>query len=163
MASSLHDFSLPALIEGQVNFADFKGRKVLLVNVASKCGLTPQYEQLEALYREHAQDKFVIVGCPANNFGSQEPGTAAEIAEFCSATYGVSFPMTAKISVKGADQHPLYAFATQSQLNGKLDSEVTWNFQKYLFDEAGQLVQTFSPQTQPLDPSLLEALGVVLA
>lgn len=161
MSTSIHQFRLPALVgEASVDFAQFKGKKILLVNVASKCGLTPQYQQLEEMYEAYG-DKIVVVGCPANNFGAQEPGTAEEIQTFCSSTYGVSFPMTTKISVKGEDMHPLYQFVTQKALNGVEDSEVTWNFQKYVFDEEGHLLQVFSPRTEPAEDAVLAALGLV--
>jgi glutathione peroxidase len=120
--------------------ADLKGKKVMIVNVASKCGFTPQYEPLQQLYEKYRDLNFVIIGFPANNFMSQEPGTEAEIKEFCSSKYNVTFPMMSKISVKGEDMHPLYQWLTQKSLNGIQDTEVKWNFQKYLVDENGKLV-----------------------
>ena len=132
----------------------------MLVNVASECGLTPQYRQLQDLTAEYG-DKIVIVGCPANNFGAQEPGTDAQIADFCSLNYGVSFPMTSKISVKGDDMHELYRFVTQKSENGVEDSEVKWNFQKYIFDENGMLVKVIGPTVQPADDEVLNALGLM--
>jgi glutathione peroxidase len=131
------------------DFATLKGKKVMIVNTASKCGLTPQYEKLEALYQKYGGDSFVIIGFPANNFLSQEPGTAAEIREFCTKNYGVTFPMMAKISVKGADMHPLYQWLTQKARNGVEDSEVKWNFQKYLIGKTGQLEKVVYPTTKP--------------
>lgn len=161
MAKSIHTFSLPSLQGASLDFSAYAGKKILLVNVASQCGLTPQYSQLEEL-AQAGGEQLVIVGVPANNFGAQEPGTNAEIAQFCSSTYGVSFPMTTKISVKGNDQHPLYQFVTQKAENGLQDSTVEWNFQKYLFDEQGHLVQVFKPTVEPLDASILQATGVAV-
>lgn len=161
MTKSIHSFKLNSLQGPLLNFSDYKGKKILLVNVASQCGLTPQYSQLEELAQVGAK-KLVVVGCPANNFGGQEPGTNAEIEQFCSHTYGVSFPMTTKISVTGTDQHPLYQFATQKEQNGLQDSTVQWNFQKYLFDEKGQLLAVFEPTVEPLDERILNATGVFL-
>jgi glutathione peroxidase len=127
----------------------------MIVNTASKCGLTPQYEQLEALYTKYKNKNFVIVGFPANDFMSQEPGSDKEIAQFCQLNYGVSFPMMSKISVKGKEMHPVYQFLTQKAKNGKEDSKVEWNFQKYLIDENGQLSKVISPRILPNDPSII--------
>lgn len=157
---TIHDFQLSSLKGAVINFADFKGKKIMIVNVASECGLTPQYRQLQDLNAEYA-DKIVIVGCPANNFGAQEPGTDAQIAEFCSLNYGVNFPMTSKISVKGDDMHELYRFVTQKSENGVEDSEVKWNFQKYIFDENGILTNVIAPTVQPGDDEVLRALGLL--
>lgn len=137
-------------------FSSLKGKKVMVVNTASKCGLTPQYEQLEALYQAYKDSNFVIIGFPANNFMSQEPGTNEDIAAFCTKNYGVSFQMMSKISVKGKDMDPVYEYLTQKKLNGKEDSNVKWNFQKYLFDETGQLVRVVEPSTLPNDPAIIE-------
>lgn len=128
----------------------------MVVNTASKCGLTPQYEQLEALYDQYKDSNFVIVGFPANNFMSQEPGTNEEIAEFCQKNYGVSFPMMSKISVKGDDMHEVYKFLTQKSKNGLEDSKVEWNFQKYLLNEEGKLEKVISPRTLPNDPEVIK-------
>ena len=130
----------------------------MIVNTASKCGLTPQYEKLEALYQQYKDQNFVIVGFPANNFMWQEPGSNDDIKAFCEKNYGVSFPMMSKISVKGKNQHPLYAFLTKQQQNGVQDSSVKWNFQKYLIDENGFLVDVVAPRTQPNDPAILRWL-----
>jgi len=146
---SLHDFTVKSIDGGDFDLSQLKGKKVLLVNTASKCGLTPQYEELEKLYKIYGGDKFKIIGFPANNFGKQEPGTNDEIKEFCQINYGVSFQMMSKISVKGDDMHPLYQWLTRKSENQKMDSEVSWNFQKYLIDENGQLVDVLSPK-QPL-------------
>ncbi len=128
----------------------------MVVNTASKCGLTPQYEQLEELYDQYKDSNFVIVGFPANNFMSQEPGTNEEIAEFCQKNYGVSFPMMSKISVKGDDMHEVYKFLTQKSNNGLEDSEVKWNFQKYLLNEEGKLEKVIGPRTLPNDPEVIK-------
>lgn len=158
-SQSIHKFQLKSVQGTIIDFSTFAGKKILLVNVASECGLTPQYTQLEELYSSFS-DQFVIVACPANNFGAQEPGNDDEIRTFCSTTYGITFPMTTKISVLGTDMHPLYVFATQKELNGLQDSEVSWNFQKYVFDEEGKLTHVFAPTVEPLDERLLQALGV---
>ena len=135
-------------INGEVfDFASLKGKKIMVVNTASKCGLTPQYDDLQALYKKYQEKNFIIVGFPANNFMEQEPGTNEEIAEFCKLNYGVTFPMMEKISVKGKDMHPLYQFLTQKSRNGLEDSEVAWNFQKYLIDEKGHLALVIFPNT----------------
>jgi glutathione peroxidase len=135
--------------------SSLKGKKVLVVNTASKCGLTPQYEALQALYKKYGGDKFVIVGFPANNFLNQEPGSNKEIEEFCQKNYGVTFPMMSKISVKGDDMAPIYQWLTQKSKNGVKDSEVAWNFQKYMIDENGRLVDFASPKTKPDDPKIV--------
>jgi glutathione peroxidase len=129
---------------------------VLVVNTASKCGFTPQYEGLEKLYETYGGDKFTIIGFPANNFANQEPGTDKEIATFCEKNYGVSFPMMSKISVKGDDMAPLYQWLTSKNKNGVKDSEVKWNFQKYLIDEDGQLVDVLLSKVKPDDPVIVE-------
>lgn len=135
----------------------FKGKKILLVNVASQCGNTPQYEGLEALYKKYG-NKLVIVGFPCNQFFGQEPGSEKEIKSFCEKNYGVTFPLAAKIDVKGKNQHPIYQWLTSKKLNGVEDTEVTWNFQKYLIDETGHYVAKFSPKTQPNDAALIAAI-----
>ena len=143
-------------IEGQdFDLASLKGKKVMIVNTASKCGLTPQYTKLQALYEKYNKEDFVIVGFPANNFLRQEPGTNEEIATFCESNYGVTFPMMSKISVKGKDMHPLYEFLTQEAKNGVVNSSVSWNFQKYLINPDGRLARVVSPRTQPNDPSII--------
>ncbi len=129
--------------------SDFKGKKVLVVNVASKCGNTPQYEGLERLYKKYGSEKFVVLGFPANNFMGQEPGSNEDIKEFCTSTYNVTFPMMGKISVKGKDKAPLYEWLTQKEKNGVMDAEVTWNFQKFMIDENGQLVGVVKPGVEP--------------
>ena len=152
---SIHEFTVISIDGDSLNLSEFKGKKMMVVNTASKCGLTPQYKELEALYREFKDSNFVIVGFPANNFMAQEPGSDDEIAAFCSKNYGVSFPMMSKISVKGKDMHPVYKFLTSLSENGLEDNEVKWNFQKYLIDENGFLVRVISPTTAPNDPEII--------
>jgi glutathione peroxidase len=149
-SSEFYNFKVKTL-EGQTfDFATLKGKKVMIVNTASKCGNTPQYKDLEELYKKFGGDKFVIIGFPANNFGAQEPGTAAEIRTFCTQNYGVTFPMMAKISVKGDDMNPVYQWLTSKVKNGVMDSQVQWNFQKYLIDEKGNLVEVIVPKENPM-------------
>lgn len=131
----------------------------MIVNVASRCGLTPQYEQLQELYQEYAQNGLVIIGFPANNFREQEPGTNEEIKEFCSKNYGVTFPIMAKISVSGEDMAPVYQWLTQKLQNGKIDQEVTWNFQKYLIDENGLVADVVMPRESPKSEKILNWLN----
>ena len=153
---TIYQFKVEDLSGKTFDFASLKGKKILIVNTASKCGLTPQYKELEALYKKYKDQNFVIVGFPANNFGQQEPGTNAEISTFCELNYGVTFPMMSKISVKGSDMHPLYQFLTQKAKNGLQDSNVEWNFQKYLLNEKGELEQVVAPQTLPSDASIAQ-------
>ena len=138
-SSGFYDFKVKTLEGADFDFSTLKGKKVMVVNVASKCGFTPQYKELEEMYRKY-EDELVIIGFPANNFANQEPGTASEIRQFCTDKYGVTFPLMEKISVKGNDMHPLYKWLTSKDKNGVMDSEVKWNFQKYLIDEDGKLV-----------------------
>jgi glutathione peroxidase len=146
--SGFYDFRVKTLEGGDFDFSSLRGKKVMIVNTASKCGNTPQYKDLEELYEKNRED-LVIIGFPANNFGSQEPGSAAEIRQFCTENYGVTFPMMAKISVKGDDMAPLYKWLTSKEKNGVMDSEVKWNFQKYLIDEKGKLVDVVNPREKP--------------
>ena len=155
MENSLHQFTVEDLEGESFDFSTLKGKKIMVVNTASKCGLTPQYKDLQALYEEYGSDKFVIVGFPANNFMSQEPGSNEEIAAFCERNYGVTFPMMAKIDVKGKDIHPVYAFLTQKEKNGVMDSKVSWNFQKYLVNEEGVVEKVISPRTSPKDEEII--------
>lgn len=152
---SIYQFKVEDLYGKEFDFSTLKGKKVIVVNTASKCGLTPQYEELEALYKEYQDKGLVIVGFPANNFASQEPGTNEEIAAFCEQNYGVSFLMMSKISVKGEDMAPIYQFLTQKDKNGLQDSEVEWNFQKYLINTNGELEKVVSPRTTPKDPEIV--------
>ena len=153
--TSIYQFKVEDLSGNTFDFASLKGKKILIVNTASKCGYTPQYEQLEAIYNKYKNKNLVIIGFPANNFMWQEPGTNAEIATFCKSKYGVTFPMMAKISVKGKDIHPIYQFLTQKKLNGVLDSKVEWNFQKYLINEKGQLEQVYMSGVKPNDEKII--------
>lgn len=153
---SIHQFKATTLDGKPFDFATLKGKKVIVVNTASECGLTPQYKELEAIYEQYKDKGLVIVGFPANNFGAQEPGTNAEIAAFCERNYGVTFPMMAKISVKGDDMAPIYHFLTEKTQNGVQDSEVEWNFQKFLIDENGHLVKVIPPQTLPTDAAIVD-------
>jgi len=146
---TLYDFKATSLDGAPFDLSTLKGKKVLVVNTASKCGLTPQYETLQKLYNTYKDRNFVIIGFPANNFAQQEPGTNAEIKEFCTKNYGVTFPMMSKISVKGADIDPLYKWLTSKSLNGVVDAEVQWNFQKFMIDEQGKLVGFVSPKDKP--------------
>ena len=139
---SLYNIKIKSLQGNPINFSDFKNKYILFVNVASKCGFTPQYEDLEKLYKEH-KEQIIVIGVPCNQFGKQEPGNASEIEEFCEINYGVSFLMTEKIDVKGEYQHPLYAWLTSKSLNGNKSSSVKWNFQKYLVDKNGELIDYF--------------------
>jgi len=147
--NSIYDFKVKTIDGKDFDFSSLKGKKVVVINVASKCGFTPQYENLERLYERFGGKGFEIVAFPANNFMNQEPGTNAEIREFCTQTYGVTFPMMAKISVKGDDMHPVYHWLTEKSKNGKIDSKVKWNFQKYLIDENGNLVDVVYSREKP--------------
>lgn len=153
---SIHQFKVTDLYGEEFDFSTLKGKKIMVVNTASKCGLTPQYEQLQEVYDKYKEKGFVIVGFPANNFGAQEPGSDEQIATFCKKNYGVTFPMMSKISVKGEDMHELYQFLTQKSKNGLEDSEVAWNFQKYLLDENGYLVKVIHPKVLPNDESIIK-------
>ncbi|MDR1403747.1 MAG: glutathione peroxidase [Tannerellaceae bacterium] len=152
---SFYDFTVQTIDGKEFPLSELKGKKVLVVNVASKCGLTPQYEQLQKLYETYGEDKFTIIGFPANNFGEQEPGTNEEILQFCRLNYGVAFPMMAKISVVGEDKAPLYKWLTEKSLNGKEDAEVTWNFQKFMIDEAGNWAGMAPPKTNPMAEEII--------
>ncbi len=152
---SFYDFKVKDIEGKDFDLSSLKGKKVLVVNTASKCGNTPQYKDLESLYKLYGNQKFVIIGFPANNFGAQEPGTNEDIKTFCTANYDVTFPMMSKISVKGDDMAPLYKWLTSKNLNGVKDSEVRWNFQKYLIDENGNLVDVVDPKVKPDDDKIL--------
>ena len=146
---TIYQFTVEDINGKPFALADLKGKKVMIVNTASKCGLTPQYKELEALYQQYKDRDFIIIGFPANNFLGQEPGSNEQIASFCSINYGVSFPMMSKISVKGKNMHPLYQFLTQKSKNGVEDSKVKWNFQKYLIGRNGKLEKVIDPKTLP--------------
>jgi glutathione peroxidase len=156
MKQSIHQFEVTALNGKKFNMSTLKGKKVMVVNTASKCGLTYQYEILEKMYKEYGPENFIIVGFPSNNFLWQEPGSNEEIAKFCSENYGVSFPMMEKISVRGSSIHPIYKFLTEKNKNGYKNSSVKWNFQKYLIDENGYLVKIIPPKTKPDDSSVVD-------
>ncbi|WP_396172541.1 glutathione peroxidase [Flavobacterium sp.] len=144
-------------IEGkEFDFESLRGKKVMIVNTASKCGLTPQYKELQSLYEQYKDSDFVIIGFPANDFMEQEPGSEKEIAAFCERNYGVTFPMMSKVSVKGKEMEPVYQYLTQKSQNGVKDSEVEWNFQKYLINKNGQLEKVISPRVSPTDDEILE-------
>jgi glutathione peroxidase len=152
---TIYQFKVQDLSGDEFDFATLKGKRIIIVNTASECGLTPQYEQLQAVYNQYKDQNLVIVGFPANNFGSQEPGSNAQIASFCQKNYGVTFPMMAKISVKGNDMHPVYQFLTQKTKNGLEDSSVQWNFQKYLINSNGELEKVIAPSTLPTDAEII--------
>ena len=154
-SKSVHQFKVTDIEGQEFDLSSLKGKKVMIVNTASKCGLTPQYEQLEAIYKKYKGQNFTIIGFPANDFMSQEPGSDEEIATFCTKNYGVSFPMMSKISVKGNDMAPIYQFLTSKEFNGLEDSKVKWNFQKYLINEEGHLVKVVSPTTKPDDAEII--------
>lgn len=153
---TIYQFEVEDITGKAFSLSSLQGKKVMIVNTASKCGLTPQYKELEALYQQYKDKDFVIIGFPANNFLKQEPGTNEEIATFCQVNYGVSFPMMSKISVKGKDMHPLYQFLTQKSNNGVMDSKVSWNFQKYLIGKDGHLEKVIDPKTLPNDPEVIQ-------
>ena len=152
---SFYDFTVKDIAGNDFKLSSLKGKKVLVVNTASKCGLTPQFKQLQSVFETYGGDEFTIIGFPANNFANQEPKSNEEIVEFCQLNYGVTFPMMSKISVKGDDIHPIYQWLTQKSKNGVLDSEVQWNFQKYLIDENGHLVEMVVPKVKPDDDKIL--------
>jgi len=152
---SIYQFKVKTLDGETFDFSTLKGKKVLIVNTASKCGYTPQYEQLEKIYKEYKAKGFTVIGFEANNFNGQEPGTNEEIESFCKLNYGVTFPMMEKISVKGDDISPIYQFLTQKAKNGVKDSEVKWNFQKYLIDKKGHLVEVYYSKTKPDAPEIV--------
>ena len=150
-------YSLTDISGAPLDLSQYKGKKILFVNVASKCGFTSQYDGLQELYKTY-KDKLVVIGLPCNQFGGQEPGTAKEIESFCKANYGVDFPLSSKIEVKGASQHPLYKWLTSKTQNGVMDSKVRWNFQKYLVDENGQLIDYFYSTTKPMSSKIVKLL-----
>jgi len=161
-ASSVHEYTLNSLSGTPTPLANFKGKVMLLVNVASQCGYTPQYEGLQALYVKYKDQGLVVAGFPANNFGGQEPGTNEEIGAFCRSKFGVTFPMFTKISVKGADKAPLYQFLTDKAANPKTGGEIQWNFTKFLVDRNGKVIQRFEPPVEPLSSELTSAVEAAL-
>ncbi|MBI3136690.1 MAG: glutathione peroxidase [Bacteroidetes bacterium] len=154
--TSIHDFSFKTIDGQEKSFADFSGKKIMVVNTASECGYTPQYKALQAVHEQYG-DKLVIVGFPANNFGQQEPGTNSEIASFCEKNYGVTFLMAEKVSVKGDDIHPLFKWLT-AQKNDSFDGDIKWNFEKFLLDEAGKLIARFRSGVEPDHKDILNLL-----
>ena len=161
-SKTFFDFKIDSINGDVLNLSKFSDKTILLVNVASKCGLTPQYEDLQKLYDERNADGLEILGFPANNFAGQEPGTESEIKEFCTKNYGVTFPMFSKISVKGNDTHPLYQFLTEKEKNGVMDSKVKWNFQKYLLDKDGNLVAMIPPSQSVLSSEVQSQIDELL-
>ncbi len=157
-AKSIYDFEVLDIDGNKVSLSKFKGNVLLIVNVASKCGYTPQYEGLQAIYEKYKDRGFYVLGFPANNFNNQEPGTNEEIKEFCSTRYKVTFPMFAKISVKGEDQHPLYRFLTSKETNPEFAGEITWNFNKFLIDRNGKVVARFSSKDKPESDAVIQTI-----
>ena len=154
---SIYDFKLKTIDGEDITLAKFKGKKMLLVNVASECGYTPQYKDLQSLHEKY-KDKLIVIGFPANNFGAQEPGDSKQIKQFCTSTYSVSFPMMEKISVKGDDTHPLYKWLCNKEENGICIDAPVWNFCKYLIDENGKIIKYFSSKTGPLSEDITKLL-----
>jgi glutathione peroxidase len=159
---SLYDIPINTLDGKPASLNDFAGKAVLLVNVASRCGLTPQYEGLERLHERYAERGFTVVGVPCNQFGGQEPGTSEEIQEFCSATYGVTFPLLEKIDVNGDDRHPLYAELTQTTDDEGTNGDIQWNFEKFLIGADGTVLKRFRPRTEPEAPEVVESIEAAL-
>ena len=158
-SSTLYDFKVPALDGSTIDLSKYKGKKILIVNTASKCGFTPQYSDLEKLYVKY-QDKLVIIGFPANNFHQQEPGTNAEISEFCTKNYGVTFPMAEKVDVVGDNIHPLFKYLTdEAHKIGVTDPVIGWNFTKFLIDENGKLIAVFPSKVKPMDDQVTKYLN----
>lgn len=154
---SIYDFKVAALDGSTIDFSKYKGKKILIVNTASECGNTPQYADLEKMYKKY-KNKLVIVGFPANDFGQQEPGSNQEIAAFCQKNYSVTFPMAAKITVKGKEKAAIYKWLTEKKYNNYMDSDVKWNFQKYLINEKGELVAIFQHRTNPMSDEIIAAI-----
>ena len=158
VTASIYDFKVPSIDGQQIDFSKFKGKKVLIVNTASKCGLTPQYAELQQL-QEKYKNTLVIVGFPANNFGQQEPGTNEEIKEFCQKNYGVTFPITEKISVKGDDIHPMFKYLVEEAAKLGFEDPIKWNFTKFLVDENGKLVTVFASKVKPMSDEVAKYLN----
>ncbi len=156
ISQQIYDYKVDDIDGEPFDLKKLKGKKVMIVNTASKCGLTPQYEELEKLYKTYKDQDFIIVGFPTNDFLNQDPGSNEQIKSFCLKNYGVTFPMMSKISVKGKEKHPLYEYLTSKSLNKLEDNKVKWNFQKYLIDEKGVLVRVVDPSTSPLDTSIVQ-------
>ena len=162
-APNIYNFKVRDIDGKDVKLKSYKGKVVMVVNTASKCGYTPQYEGLQALYDKYKDKGLVILGFPANNFGGQEPGTEAEIREFCTSKYKVTFPMFAKISVKGEDQHPLYAYLTSKETNPDFGGDISWNFNKFLIDRRGRIVGRFTSKDKPMADSVIAEVEKHLA
>lgn len=162
-AKSVLDFTMKNIDGRDIPLSTYKGKVVLIVNVASRCGFTPQYQGLELLYQKYKEKGLVILGFPANNFLSQEPGTDQEIKSFCTAKYGVTFDMFSKISVRGKDKHPLYRFLTEKETDPKFSGEIEWNFQKFLVGRNGELLARFAPNVEPLSANIVQAVEQALA
>jgi len=160
--TSIYDFTLKDIDHKEVNLGQYRGKVVLLVNVASRCGFTPQYEGLQKVYLKYKDRGFVILGFPANNFMSQEPGTDEEIKTFCSTKYSVTFPIFSKISVKGDDIHPLYKFLTNKETNPEFGGDIKWNFSKFLLDKNGKVIARFEPAVKPESDTVTQAIEKVL-
>lgn len=158
--NSIHTFKVEGIRGEEIDFSHYKGKKIIVVNVASECGFTPQYQQLQELYKEF-NDKLVVVGFPCNDFGGQEPGTNETIEAFCQSRFGVAFPMAAKVNITKEPSHPLYEWFGQQSLNGVMDTEVKWNFHKYLLDEEGRLIDSLPSAVSPLDDEVLQWLGAL--
>lgn len=158
LTMTIYDFKVPSLDGGSIDFSAYKGKKILVVNTASKCGFTPQYAELQELYKKYG-DKMVIVGFPANNFASQEPGTNKDIKEFCQKNYGVTFPMAEKVSVKGEDIHPLFKYLTEEAGKLGVKDPIKWNFTKFLIDEKGKLVAVFDSKIRPMSADITKYLN----
>jgi glutathione peroxidase len=161
-SGGIYDFTMKSIDGKNIPLSSYRGKVVLLVNVASQCGNTPQYKGLEALYRKYREKGFVILGFPANNFGQQEPGSDTEIKAFCTTTYNVTFDLFSKISVKGSDQHPLYRFLTSAETNPEFAGDVKWNFQKYLIGRQGKILGKFAPGLDPLSADITAAIEKAL-
>ena len=159
-SNSIYDISVKSLDgSADIRLSDYKGKYIVIANTASECGYTPQYKDLQEFYAKYKDSNIVVLGCPCNQFGGQEPGTSAEIGSFCQKNYGVTFPLTEKIDVKGNTQHPLYQWLTQKQKNGAGDFEVKWNFNKFIISPEGRLVQYFGSSVKPSDREFLAAVG----
>lgn len=161
--SSIYDFVVKDIDGNDVKLEQFKGKVMLIVNVASKCGFTPQYEGLQKLYMQYKDKGLVVLGFPANNFLNQEPGSNAEIKQFCSLNYNVTFPMFSKISVKGKDIAPLYKYLTSKETNPEFAGDISWNFNKFLVDRSGKIVARFGSRTRPESDELVQAIERALA
>jgi glutathione peroxidase len=160
---TVYDFNVKDIDGSDVSLSKYKGKVLLIINVASLCGNTPQYSDIEAMYKKYQDKGLVILGFPANNFMGQEPGSNTEIKQFCTSKYAVTFPMFSKISVKGKDIAPLYAYLTEKPQNGAVDAPVTWNFQKFLIGKDGKVITSFSPKTKVTEPEVISAVEKALA